>query len=80
MHEYITSYIKPTYDECIDCNKRTPHVCGRCRYCYSCHFKIERIEREQDLTTSRQYYNKKVVPQQKVEHVVKFVTYRLKSR
>jgi len=75
MHEYITSYIKPMYGDCIDCNKRTPHVCDRCHYCYSCHFKIERKERERDLITSRPYSPRKVKP--KVEQV-KFVTYRLK--
>jgi len=60
MHEYVTSYINPTYTECIDCNKRTPHVCDRYRYCYSCHFKIERIEREQDLMTIRRYYHRNI--------------------
>ena len=74
MHEYITSYIKPTYGDCIDCNKRTTHVCDRCHYCYSCHFKIEKKEREQDLITSGPYSPRKAKP--KVEQV-NFVTYRL---
>ena len=46
MHEYITSYIKPSYSACIDCNKRTTYICLKCNYCYSCHFKIEKIEKE----------------------------------
>ena len=47
MHDYLTSYgINSKYKECIDCNKRTPHICFRCNYCYSCHFKIERTEKE----------------------------------
>ena len=48
MHEYITSYIKPSYSECIDCNKRTTYICLKCNYCYSCHFKIEKIEKERN--------------------------------
>jgi hypothetical protein len=28
--------------ECIDRNKRTPHICLRCNHCYWCHFKIAR--------------------------------------
>ena len=47
MHEYVTLYGHDSrYKECIDCNKRTPHICFRCNYCYSCHFKIERTEKE----------------------------------
>ena len=47
MHEYLTSYgDNSRYGECIDCDKRTPHICLKCNYCYSCHFKIERIEKE----------------------------------
>jgi hypothetical protein len=45
MHEYL-SYTKLVYYDCIECKKRTPHVCIRCHYCYSCHPKIERIEKE----------------------------------
>jgi hypothetical protein len=47
MHEYVTIYDRDSqYKECVDCNKRTPHICFRCNYCYSSHFKIERIEKE----------------------------------
>ena len=33
------------YSECIDCRKRSAHVCIRCHYCYSCHPKIEQLEK-----------------------------------
>jgi hypothetical protein len=45
MHEYISdSYF--IYNKCIECKKRTPHVCIRCHYCYSCHPKIEKLEKD----------------------------------
>src|SRR5205809_395447 len=47
MHEYVNINGRDSqYKECVDCNKRTPHICFRCNYCYSCHFKIESIEKE----------------------------------
>ena len=45
MHEYL-SHNSLAYYDCIDCNKRTPHVCITCHHCYSCHPKIERVEKE----------------------------------
>jgi hypothetical protein len=60
MHEYITSYIRPSYNQCIDCNKRTTHICIRCHYCYSCHYKIEDMEKQRQnvktMTTSKRYH------------------------
>ena len=50
MHEYLTLCgDNSQYGECIDCNKRTPHICLKCNYCYSCHFKVERMEKEYPL-------------------------------
>jgi len=48
VHEYLTSYGRGSsqYKKCLDCDKSTPHICLRCNCCYSCHFKIERIEKE----------------------------------
>ena len=45
MHEYISDSHFP-YSECIDCRRRSAHVCTRCHYCYSCHPKIEQLEKE----------------------------------
>jgi hypothetical protein len=48
MHEYLTDYNNSgSYRECIECNKRTPHICFICGYCYTCHPKIESIEKEE---------------------------------
>ncbi|MFZ0514910.1 MAG: hypothetical protein WAM14_25130 [Candidatus Nitrosopolaris sp.] len=48
MHEYLTVYDNSqSYGQCIECNKRTPHICLKCNYCYSCHPKIESIEKDQ---------------------------------
>ena len=46
MHEYLTGYDRYLYGQCIDCGKRTLHFCFICRYCYSCHYKIEKQNRE----------------------------------
>jgi hypothetical protein len=44
MQEYISDSHFP-YSECLDCTKRSAHVCIRCHYCYSCHPKIEQLEK-----------------------------------
>ena len=77
MHEYITSYVKPSYNECIDCNKRTIHICLKCHYCYSCHFKIESREKERERASKyHQHHDRDSVTQE--EHPVSFVTYKIK--
>ena len=49
MHEYISdSHF--SYSECIECRKRSAHVCIRCHYCYSCHLKIEQLEKKKKYT------------------------------
>ena len=45
MHKYISDSHFP-YSECIDCRKRSAHVCIKCQYCYSCHPKIEQLEKK----------------------------------
>ena len=49
MHEYLSDSRFPS-GECIDCRKRSAHVCIRCHYCYSCHPKIEQLEKEKNNT------------------------------
>jgi hypothetical protein len=44
VHEYVAPFTL-IYHECIDCKKRTPHICIECNYCYSCHPNIEGIEK-----------------------------------
>ncbi|CAN5303050.1 hypothetical protein BH18THE2_BH18THE2_25960 [soil metagenome] len=52
MHEYISdSHF--LYRECIDCRKRSAHVCIRCHYCYSCHPRIEQLEKKKKYTQVR---------------------------
>ena len=45
MHDYLSDS-GFSYSECIECRKRSAHVCIRCHYCYSCHPKIEQLEKE----------------------------------
>jgi len=47
VHEYAAP-LTLVYHECIDCKKRTPHICIECNHCYSCHPNIERIEKEEE--------------------------------
>jgi len=44
MHEFL-SPLKLKYGRCRWCDKRSPHICFRCVYCYSCHPEMESIER-----------------------------------
>jgi hypothetical protein len=81
MHEYFTSYIKPSYGECVDCKKRTTHICLKCSYCYSCHFKIENIEKEniskkRALIAKYDRYHGDILEQ---KYPVTFVTYKIKK-
>lgn len=76
MHEYLAVYTNnQSYGHCTDCSKRTPHVCTKCNYCYSCHPKIERIEKEAQANVLIRYYRK----EQKQLQRVSFVTYRIRS-
>jgi len=49
MHEYIRETSSWKYDACKCCNYRTPFTCVKCTYCWSCHWKKERIERNEFL-------------------------------
>ena len=84
MHEYITSYIKPSYGHCIDCNKRTTHICIQCHYCYSCHYKIENAEKQREnvkkVITSKPYnhrgFDRHILVK---KYPVRFVSYKTKT-
>src|SRR5918994_592179 len=45
MHEYIRETSSWKYDICECCDYRTSFTCIRCNYCWSCHWKKERLER-----------------------------------
>lgn len=45
MHEFL-SPLQLKYTQCRWCKKRSPHICFRCGSCYSCHAKVESIERK----------------------------------
>jgi len=85
MHEYITSYIRPSYNQCIDCNKRTTHICIKCHYCYSCHYKIESIEKEREnrkaeITTKHYQRHSLDRGTLRQKYPVTFLTYKIKTR
>jgi hypothetical protein len=44
QHEYFRDTIIATYKECASCKTRTQFTCVKCGYCYSCHWKLERVE------------------------------------
>lgn len=43
-HEYIRDTMSFRYQDCVFCGNRTEFTCIKCRYCYSCHWKIEQAE------------------------------------
>lgn len=51
MHEYLAP-LKERHAECKWCGKRSPHICMRCGYCYSCHSISEEVEKRRVLPTS----------------------------
>ena len=44
-HEYTGESISLRYQDCISCHRRTEFMCIKCIYCYSCHWKIEQVEK-----------------------------------
>jgi len=67
-HEYIRDIIPFRYQECISCGNRTDLACIRCGYCYSCHWKKEKEERNLledkigEIFPSSSLYSGKKVP------------------
>jgi hypothetical protein len=49
MHEYIRETSAWKYNVCNCCEYRTPFTCVRCGYCWSCHWKKERLEKNELL-------------------------------
>ncbi len=49
MHEYIRETSSWKYDICKCCDYRTSFTCVMCKYCWSCHWKKERLERSEFL-------------------------------
>jgi hypothetical protein len=45
MHEYLRDTLVYRYRECKSCANRTEFTCIRCGFCWSCHWKMEQIER-----------------------------------
>ena len=45
LHDYLRDTLVQGYKECISCNNRTQFTCVKCRYCYSCHWKKEKLEK-----------------------------------
>ena len=84
MHEYLADYrLFPPYQSCVECNKRSQYVCTKCNYCYSCHYKIERKEKEnemkrQPLTLIRvNHLRSPKTVQRQPNNEVNFVTYKI---
>jgi hypothetical protein len=48
-HDYLRDTLVSTYKECIFCHIRTQFTCIKCGYCYSCHWKLEKVESERVL-------------------------------
>jgi hypothetical protein len=47
-HDYLRDTLVSTYKECVSCHIRTQFTCVKCGYCYSCHWKKEKVESERD--------------------------------
>ena len=45
VHDYLRDTLVSAYKECISCNIRTQYTCVKCGYCYSCHWKKEKLDK-----------------------------------
>jgi histidinol-phosphate/aromatic aminotransferase/cobyric acid decarboxylase-like protein len=45
LHDYLRDTLVLRYNECKSCGNRTQFACVRCGYCYSCHWKKEKLEK-----------------------------------
>jgi hypothetical protein len=58
MHEYIRETSSWKYEICKCCDYRTSFTCIRCKYCWSCHWKKERLE-------GNELFRERIVPYEK---------------
>ena len=50
-HEYLRNSLDSKYRECMSCASRTEFTCTICGFCWSCHWKMERVEKFDLLDT-----------------------------
>jgi hypothetical protein len=55
-HEYTGESISLRYQDCISCHRRTEFTCIKCSYCYSCHWKIEQVEKIELRDNLKDFY------------------------
>jgi hypothetical protein len=44
-HEYLRDTLDSNYRECNSCKNRTEFRCIKCGFCWSCHWKVEQINK-----------------------------------
>jgi hypothetical protein len=44
-HEYLRDSLDSNYRECNSCKNRTEFTCIKCGFCWSCHWKVEQINK-----------------------------------
>jgi hypothetical protein len=45
LHEYLRDTLGLSYNECKSCRNRTQFTCIECGFCYSCHWRNEKLEK-----------------------------------
>ena len=45
LHEYLRDTMELSYNECKSCKNRTQFTCIECGFCYSCHWRNEKLEK-----------------------------------
>ena len=58
LHDYLRDTLVSTYKECISCNIRTQYTCVKCAYCYSCHWKNEKLDKVESERANSQIVQK----------------------
>jgi hypothetical protein len=44
-HEYLRDTLEMKYRRCVSCGSRTEFTCVECGFCWSCHWKMEQVEK-----------------------------------
>src|SRR5918994_160924 len=66
-HEYIRDTLTFRYGECRFCGARTQLTCIKCGFCYSCHWKKEKVEKQLLDNKYHEPYSSPLIPSRKNE-------------
>jgi hypothetical protein len=72
LHDYLRDTLVLSYNKCKSGGNRTQFACIRCGYCYSCHWKKEKTERDlvEPLVMSKKYSQPAIIEQSHLQRLI----------